>query len=91
MHYILSSLFHSLLLYITSYGLGSSVGIANEQRVGRSVIEYRWGRNFPPLQTGPVSHPASCTMGTNVSPGGKLQPWRAADHSTPSNAVVMEE
>jgi len=24
-------------------------------------------------------------------PGGKVQPVRAADHSTPSTAVVMEE
>ena len=66
LHYILSSLFHSLLFYIWSYGPGSSVGIANELPAVLSVIESRWGRNFPPLQTGPVAHPTSCTMG-NVS------------------------
>jgi len=29
-------------------GPGSSVGIATEPRAGRSGIESRWGRNFPP-------------------------------------------
>ena len=33
-------------------------------RAGRSGIESRWGRDFPPVQTGPVLHPASCKMGT---------------------------
>jgi len=33
-------------------------------RAGRSGIESRWGRDFPPVQTGPGAHPASCTMGT---------------------------
>jgi hypothetical protein len=33
------------------------------------------------------SHPASCTMGTR----GKVRPGRAADHSPPSSAEVMEE
>jgi len=45
-------------------GPGSSVGIATELRAGRSGIESRWGRHFPPVQTGPGAHPASCTMGT---------------------------
>jgi len=27
------------------------------------------GRNFPPVQTGPGAHPASCTMGTGSFPG----------------------
>ena len=34
-------------------GPGSSVGIATELRAGRSGIESRWGRDFPPVQTGP--------------------------------------
>jgi len=33
-------------------------------RPGRSGIESRWGRDFPPVQTGPGAHPASCKMGT---------------------------
>ena len=29
------------------------------------------GRDFPPVQTGPGAHPASCTMGTGSFPGIK--------------------
>ena len=32
-------------------------------------IESRLGRDFPPVQTGPGAHPASCTMGTGSLPG----------------------
>ena len=38
-------------------------------RAGRSGIESRWGRDFPPVQTGPGAHAASCTMGTGSFPG----------------------
>ena len=34
-------------------------------------IESRWGRDFPPVQTGPGSDPASCTMHTGSFPGVK--------------------
>jgi len=54
---------------LTLCGTGSSVGIATELRAGRSGIEARWGRDFPPVQTGPGGHPASCTMGTGSFPG----------------------
>ena len=47
---------------------GSSVGIATELRAGGSGIEYRWGRDFPPVQTGPGAHPASCKMCTGSFP-----------------------
>jgi len=40
-------------------------------RAGRSRTESRWGRDFPPVQTGPGIHPASCTMGTESFPGVK--------------------
>ena len=50
---------------------GSSVGIATELQTGRSGIESRWGRDFPPVQTGPGAHPASCKMGTGSFPGIK--------------------
>ena len=38
---------------------------------GRSGIESRWGRDFPPVQTGPLAHPDSCKMGTGSFPGVK--------------------
>jgi len=72
---------------ISKCGQGNLVGIATELRAGRSGIKSRWGRDFPPVQTGPGAHPATCTMGT----GGKVRPGRAADHSPPSSAAVMEE
>ena len=49
----------------------SSVSIATELRAGRSGIESRWGRDFPPLQTGPGAHPASCKMSAGSFPGVK--------------------
>ena len=48
----------------SSYGPGSSVGIATELRAGRSRIESRLGRDFPSPQTGPGAYPASCKKGT---------------------------
>jgi hypothetical protein len=72
-------------------GPGSSVGIATELQAGRSGIESRWGRDFPPVQTGPGAHPASCTIGTGSFPGVKCGRGLAADHSPPSSAAVMEE
>jgi len=49
-------------------GPGSSVGIATELWAGRSGIESRWGRDFPPVQTGPGAHPASCKRGAGSFP-----------------------
>jgi len=34
-------------------------------------IESRWRWDFPPVQTGPGAHPASCAMGTGSFPGVK--------------------
>jgi len=36
--------------------------------IGRSGIESRWRRDFPPVQTGPEAYPASCKMGTGSFP-----------------------
>ena len=51
-----------------NYGPGSSVAIPTELRAGRSGIESRWGRDFPPVQTSPGAHPASCKTGTGSFP-----------------------
>ena len=59
---------HCICIYS---GSGSSVRIANEIRAGRFGIESRWGRELPPVQTGPGAHPASCKMGTGFFPGVK--------------------
>ena len=34
-------------------------------------MESRWGRDFPPFQTGPGAQPVSCKMGTRFFPGVK--------------------
>jgi len=52
-------------------GPGSSIGIATDYGLDGPGIESRWGRDFPPVQTGPGAHPASCTMGTGAFPGVK--------------------
>ena len=54
------------------YGPGRSVGIATTLRTGRSGDRIPvWARFSAPIQTGPVAHPASCTMGTRSFPGVK--------------------
>jgi hypothetical protein len=52
-------------------GPGSSVGIETDYGLDGPGIESRWGEIFPPVQTGPGAHPASCTMGTGSFPGVK--------------------
>jgi hypothetical protein len=40
------------------------VGIATLYGLEGPGIESRWGRDFPPIQTGPGAHPASCIIST---------------------------
>jgi len=50
----------------------SSVGIATGYELDGPGIKSRCGVRFSaPVQTGPVAHPASCTMGTGSFPGVK--------------------
>jgi len=54
-------------------GRDSSVGIATRYGLDSPGIESRWGARFSEtVQTGPVAHPASRTMGTESFPGGKV-------------------
>ena len=46
-------------------------------------------RFFPPVQTGPGSHPAFCTMSTGSFPGVK-RPGRDVDRLPPSGTQVKE-
>ena len=72
-------------------GPGSSVGIATGYGLDVPGIEFRWGARYSaPVQTGPGSHPAPCTMGTGSFPGGKERPGRDADPSPTSSAVIMK-
>ena len=64
-------------------GRDSSVGIATRYGLDGPGIESRWGARFSaPVQTGPGSYPASCTMGTGSFSGVK-RPGRGADHPPP--------
>ena len=47
------------------------VGIATGYGLDGPGIESQCGRDFPPIQTRPGAHPASCTMGTGTFPGVK--------------------
>jgi len=78
-------------VFLILCGPGSSVGIATELRAGRFGIESRWGRDFPPIQTGPGAHPASCTMGTASFPGVKCGRGVLLATNHLSSAAVMEE
>jgi len=74
---------HTLFRFIHftkfSCGPGSSFGIATELRAGRSGIESRWGRDFPPVQDGPGAHPAPGSFpgveAAGVDPHPHLECW----------------
>jgi len=76
-------------------GPGSSVGIATGYGLDGPRIESRWGRDFPPVQTVPVAHPACCKIGTGsflgvnsgravtLTPHPLLVPWSRKSRATP--------
>ena len=66
---IQSNLSQYLIRVLLLSGPGSSVGIVIDYGLDGPEIESRWGEIFPPVQTGPGAHPASCTMGTGSFPG----------------------
>jgi len=72
-------------------GSGSSVGIATDYGLDVTGSNPGGERDFPPVQTGPGAHPASCKMGTGSFPGDKVRPGSTDDHSPPSSAAVMEQ
>ena len=71
-------------------GRDGAVGISTRYGLDGPRIESRWGSRFSALvQTGPGSHPASYTMGTESFPGAKRQ-RRGVGHPTPSSVEVKE-
>ena len=72
-------------------GPGSSVGIATDYGLDGAVSNPGGDeisrRSRPAL--GPTQPPVEWVPG--LFPGGKVWPERAADHSPPSSAAVMEE
>jgi len=65
-------------------GIGSSVGIATYYGLDGPGSDPGRDEIFRP------SRPALGPTQPPVFPGGKLRPGRAADHSLPSSAAVME-
>jgi len=65
----------ALFLYLSKYhtvgGPGNSVGIATDYGLDGPGSNPGGGRDFPPVQTGPGAHPASCKMGTGSFQGVK--------------------
>ena len=49
------------------------------------------GTRFSARPDRPWGPPSLLYNGYRVFPGGKVRPGRAADHSPPSNAAVVEE
>ena len=70
-------------------GPGNSVGIATDYGLDCPGIESRWGKIFRPSRRalGPTQPPPQRVLGLSR---GKVRPGRAADHSPPSSAVVLE-
>ena len=81
----------SMFVVLSVCGPVSSVGIATYYGLDGPGSNPGGHEIFRPIHTGPGAHPASCKMGTGSFPGGKVQPGRAADHSPPSSAAVLEE
>ena len=68
---------------------GSSFGIATGYGLDGPGIPVGV-RFFAPVQTGPGTHPAPCTMGTGSFPG-VMSGWDVtANPSPPSSAVVKK-
>jgi hypothetical protein len=73
------------------WGQDSSVGIAIGYGLDSPRIVSRWGARFiAHVQTGPGTHPASCTLGPRSSPGAKRL-GLGATHPPPSTAEVTNE
>ena len=67
-----SVLFGFVTKHIAVHGPGSVVGIAACYGLDGLGIGSPWGARFSaPILTGPVAHPAFCTMGTGSLPGIK--------------------
>jgi hypothetical protein len=81
------SAYQLLPLVIRRCGPGNVVGIATDY----GLDESRWGRDFPHLSRPslrPTQPPVELVPSLSRD---KERPWRDADPSPPSSAVVMKE
>jgi len=86
---VCGSLFR-LVSWLVGCGPGSSVGIASDYGLDGPGSNPGGDEIYCPSRPalGPTQPTVKCVK---VSPGGKLRPERAADHSPPSSAAVMEQ
>ena len=76
--------------YVPEFWPFSSVGIATDYGLdGPDRIPV--GTRYSARPDRPSGPPSLLYNGYRVFPGGKVLPGRAADHSPPSSAAVMEE
>jgi hypothetical protein len=71
--------------------MSSVVGIATGYGLDGPRIESRWGRDFPHLSRPVLGPPNLLYNGYLLFPGGGERPWRDADPSPLSSAVIMKE
>ena len=69
----------------------SSVGIATAYELDGLGANPEGGEIFRSCPDRPWDLPSPLYNGYQVFPGGKVPPRRAADHSPPSSAAVVEE
>jgi len=76
--------------HIVNSGPGSSFGIATDYALDGPGLNPGGDEIFRPSRPalGPTQPPVKWYR---VFPGGQVRPGRAADHSPPSSAAVMEE
>ena len=79
------------IVYITTCGPGGLVGIATELRAERSGDRIPVEKRFSASPDRPWGPPSLLYNGYRIFHGGKVWPGRAADHSPPSSAEVLEE
>ena len=76
--------------FLLRRGPGSSVGIVTDYGLDGPGSYPGGDEIFRPSRR-PRGPPSLLYNGYRVFPGGKVRPGRAADHSPPSRAAVMEE
>jgi hypothetical protein len=86
----LSGQYERYKFYWPDSGPGSSIGIVTDYELDGPGIAQQ-GARFYAHPDRPWGPPNLLYNGYQVFPGGKVQPRRAADHSPPSSAEVLEE
>ena len=72
-------------------GAGSLFGIVTDYGLDGPGSNPGGGRDFPPVQTGPGAHPASCKMSTGSFQGVKCGRGVLLTTHLSSSAAVMEQ